>query len=170
MNPTKPRVLRAPRRVSRGDWSLPLGREQQPPPRVETTVVNLWAGRPPYPTIYDERDVPQYLAHLYELVATEHQREAARVVLWTIDDVLGQPQGLAILEAMLNTVDVERLSAGPIVSFVSGSHRTARLLPPRLEFLQRARRRLLALGERDVVRMMKSLAALGDVDGSASVP
>lgn len=157
--------LRRPTRITA---LTPIGAEAERPARGAAMISDLWGTSPPFPYLSSPADVPRWMSHLYAVNTKEEPRAAVRVVLWTIDAILGEKNGPEILDGILASVDVARVSSGTIVALIRGTHRAHELLRSRWEFLWRARGRLLALGKASTVAGISDLVELGDDDGAAS--
>lgn len=119
-------------------------------------------GTPYFPAVCGVADVPRWLENLYAAIA-RNRHAAAVIILWTIEFITSAAtcagstaHALAILTAILDTVDLDRVGFFGIVALRAGTTATAAHLSSRPAFLARAEAWLLAAGWEDLVRWWRA--------------
>lgn len=161
------RMHAPPRRTTAVRRLDPIVEEPEHRGRGSVIVHDLWGASPAYPHLTDVGVVARWLAHLYAVSEGSELRKAGAIVLWTIDSVLRERDGVEVLDAILAGVNVERITSGAVIALVRGTHHTGDRLRSRREFLLRARARLLALGRISLIERNSDLAELGPDDHAA---
>ncbi|MCK6514911.1 hypothetical protein L6R46_07650 [Myxococcota bacterium] len=101
-------------------------------------------------------DSLMWLGDLYSLVARQDPDSAIDLLIGHVDDLLSAGAFLRC-DALLKTIDPERLDSNLVVATLLATRRAAPHLPERPAFIQRARARLLQLAPDRVERLLAGL-------------